>query len=150
MSFRSILLYNWHWKLFSLLLATAVWFYIRTSIRGDYVMPRFKAGGVTTLDFSHEFTIGRLTDTADTNTYQIEPVAAEVTVRGDFSLMQELSWDEFHVFVGLAPAPKAAVSAHLITVTPPPGIEVIAVDPPAVLVRRGPENDAPPVPISQP
>jgi YbbR domain-containing protein len=144
MSLRDFFLHNWRWKLFSVLLAAAVWFYIRTSIRGDFGLPRLKPAGITTADFVHEFPVTRLTDPADTNQYRIEPATAQVTVRGDFLLMQELHWDEFRVFVDLTRPPEKNTSAHLIRVTPPAGIEVISVEPPAALVRRGPLNGTQP------
>lgn len=152
MSFRDLFLHNWRWKLFSLLLAAAVWFYIRTSIRGDFGLPRLKPAGVSTADFMHEFTITRLTDPQDTNSYRIEPATTQVTVRGDFLLMQELNWDEFRVFVDLTKPPAAATSAHLIKVVPPTGMDVIGIDPPAALVRRGSLNGTQPAAsrLSQP
>jgi YbbR domain-containing protein len=134
---RELLTHNWRWKLFSLLLAVAVWFYIRTSIQGDLVMPRLRPGGAATADFVHEFPVARLTAPGDTNLYHLDPATTRVTVRGDFLLMQELNWDEFRVFVDLTRPPDKPLSAHVVRVTPPPGMAVVAIDPPAVIVRLG-------------
>jgi hypothetical protein len=147
---RELLTHNWRWKLFSLLLAVAVWFYIRTSIRGDLGMPRLRPGGAATADFMHEFAVARLTAPGDTNLYHLDPATTRVTVRGDFLLMQELNWDEFHVFVDLTRPPDKPLSAHVIQVSPPPGMTVVAIEPPAVIVRAGARPGTQAAGLSQP
>ena len=150
MTLRALLINNWRWKLFSLLIAWAVWFYIRNSISGDVGVLRVKSTGAASGDFVHEFPISVLTSPGDTNNYRLDPASVGVTVRGDFLLLQELDWSEFRVYVNLSHAPEIAVSAHVVSVTPPSGIQVVSIEPAAVLVRRSPANGTQPASLSQP
>lgn len=152
MRIRAFLTHNWRWKLFSLLIAFGAWLYIRTTILGGSAIPRLKIDAVVSEDVVVEFPVTRLTSPADTNFYQLQPGKVNVTLRGAPALVREVKADEFTVSVDLRRAPRTAVSAHMITVTPPKNIQVVAIDPPASLVLRGATNGTQPalVPLSQP
>ena len=143
MSIRHLFLHNFRWKLFSVLLASAIWFYVHASLRdeGKAIIRENPVGGLATAEFLNRFPVKVLTASHDANTYRLEPAEAEVTVKGESAVLQDLNWQEIKVFVDLTDLGtnskgRATELARAIQVHAPPNITPVKIDPPAVLVRR--------------
>lgn len=154
MTLHHLFLHNWRWKLFSLLLASAIWFYVHTSIQNEPIIRKNPISGVT--EFVSRFPIKVLTTSLDTNAYKLDPANAEVTVRGDINVLQDLDWKEIRVFVDLTDLGTngrnhAAEFQRLLQVHTPNDVTLVRSDPTEVLVRRiTPANPKAPRASSQP
>jgi YbbR domain-containing protein len=92
MPLRALILNHLWLKLFSLVLATLIWFTVQSNV------------GLGARDVIRPFSnrpILVLTDTAEHVAVVASPAQANVTVRGPAALMQELSEQDIHLYVRL-------------------------------------------------
>ncbi|HEY6170538.1 MAG TPA: CdaR family protein [Verrucomicrobiae bacterium] len=143
MTLRHLVTHNFRWKLFSVVLAAIFWLYIHASLRdeGRAIIRENPVSGLATAEFLNRFPVKVLTASQDANIYRVDPAEAEVTVRGESAVLQDLNWQEIKIFVDLTDlATNSKVrSTNLlreIQVHAPPNITAVKVDPPAVVVRR--------------
>jgi hypothetical protein len=157
MSLRSLILRNFWWKLLSLLLATLIWFNIRASIGrgGDLQFENTAAGLAPTSVLSVERRIDLLRHAGAAARFAVEPLTAQVSVRGAPGLLRSLKGDEIRLFVEVDAADGAggdeeAVFARVIHVQLPPGVVLGKIEPAAAVVRRLPGPASPATPPSHP
>ena len=146
MTLHELLLHNWRWKLFSVLLASGIWFYVSASIQNEPVIRKNPISGAA--DFLNRFPIKVLTTSLDTNAYKLEPAEAEITVRGDFNVLQDLDWKEIRVFVDLTDLgtngrAHASEVQRLVQVQTPNDVTLVKAEPAAIIVRRVTSTSAP-------
>jgi hypothetical protein len=145
MSVRSLILHNFWWKLLSLLLATLIWFNIRASIGrgGDLKFENTATGLSASTVLSVERRIDILCQAGDAARYAVEPLVAQVSVRGAPGLLRSLKDDEIRLFVEIHPdevesSDESAVFARVIHVQLPPGVALDQLEPDAAVLRRLP------------
>lgn len=141
MTLRHLFLHNWRWKLFSLLIASALWFYVRASLPGDVLIRKNPVTGTTTAEMWEEFPIHLLAASQDGTPYAVEPPGASVTLQGSLTALQDFDWKTVRVFVNVTDligiGPNSAIEAERhVQVHAPAGVTVARIDPAIVRVRR--------------
>jgi hypothetical protein len=171
MSLRRFIEHNYWLKLFSLVLATLIWFIIRplaiqTGNRGEKIriqQPTFlQTSGTLTGSFSR-LPVVVLSSAADPRSFRIEPPEVSVEVSADKEVMKDLLARDIQVLVDLTdllvtrpPGQFTNALARKLTVNTPPGVALVRVEPSAVRIERlssqAPSAAPPPVtpPITAP
>ncbi len=124
MSARDAILQNFWLKLFSLVLATMIWFAIfgaQNNLRSD----RPALGAVTRKLERVPITV--LQSAADFRAFRVEPNTIDVTVRGPIAEVQALTPRQLEVFINLTDVHDSAGLTKKILVHSPPGIAVVEV-----------------------
>ncbi len=124
MSTREAILQNFWLKLFSLVLATMIWFAIagtQTNLRPD----RPALGTVTRTIERVPVTV--MKSATDLRAFRVEPGQIDITVRGPIAEVQALTARHLEVFINLTDVHDIAGLTKKILVHTPPGITVVAV-----------------------
>lgn len=149
MTFRHLCLHNWRWKLFSVLLASAIWFFVDRSLPQGTIIRKNPVSGVA--EFQSRCAIKLLTGGQDLGSFKLEPAEAEVTLTGEFRVLQELDWRNVKVFIELGEANGNGASSvsefeRLLQVHLPTNITLVTLEPSSVRIRRLPPAPAPKTP----
>ena len=126
MSARDAILQNFWLKLFSLVLATMIWFAIfgaQTTLRPDRPVL-----GTVTRKFEH-VPITVMKSAADLRAFRVEPVTVEVTVSGPLAKVQALTPAQLEVFISLTDVNDTVGLTKKILVHVPPDITLRNVSP---------------------
>lgn len=132
MSIRDAVLHNFWLKLFSLVLATMIWFAIfsaQNSPRAD--RPLF---GNATVELQR-LPVTVMKSAGDLRTFQLDPGTVNVTVQGPRAKAQVLTPADLEVFIDLADANDTVGRTKKILVHVPPDFSVVKVSPPEVRLR---------------
>ena len=124
MSARDAILQNFWLKLFSLVLATMIWFAIfgaQNNLRVDRPVL-----GTVKHKFEH-VPITVMKSAADLRAFRVEPSEIEVTVRGTIAEVQALTARQLEVFINLTDVHDTAGLTKKILVHAPAGITVVDV-----------------------
>lgn len=132
-------LHNFWWKLFSVVLATLIWFAVNSTLSNEAVLTRRSALKNVTQKFSHR-PVMVMTGTGEHPAVIVEPNDVSVLVRGPAELLSTLREQDVQVFLHLNP--KELPGDFPVSVHVPPGMEVFAY-PESVTVHRAPENSKP-------
>lgn len=127
------------WKLFSLVLAAAVWIAIRRDITES---------PATVLPFASEETVVftnlpvyAVSASADVHNAQIGPTTVAVQLSGPSEIMAVLEENKIHAIVNLTGINVARGLRLPVDVSAPPGVAVNKVDPPRVGVTFSPPTE---------
>ncbi|MBI5800629.1 MAG: hypothetical protein HZA92_07865 [Verrucomicrobia bacterium] len=126
MSARDAILQNFWLKLFSLVLATMIWFAIfgaQNNLRPDRPVL-----GTVTRKFEH-VPITVMKSAADLRAFRVEPGTVEVTVSGPLAKVQALTPRQLEVFISLTDVNDTAGLNKKILVHVPPDIALLNVSP---------------------
>ena len=128
---KALFTYNRWQKIFSLLLASLIWFAVRTGIglnlRVDDVDRddrRFVGLPITVL-----------TTASDLGRYQVVPATTTLVLRGDPVVLKDLAPTDIEVYVNLV-EPGPGRSTRPIHFHAPPGTEVVTINPVEVQIHR--------------
>lgn len=124
MSARAAILQNFWLKLFSLVLATMIWFAIYGA-QNNLRTGQTALGTVTQKIENVPITV--MQSAADYRAFRVEPSHIDVTVRGPIAEVQALTARQCEVFINLTDAQDAAGLTKKILVHTPPGIAVVKV-----------------------
>ena len=125
------------WKLFSLFLAVAIWL----TVHKIYEEP----GAASGLVIGNTVTFGNLpvlivSAAKDVRDFRVAPLTVKVTVSGSADDMAKLQANQVRATVDLTDIESAQDLHRLVDVSAPPGITLVNVDPPKVMVFP-PPND---------
>ena len=125
------------WKLFSLFLAVAIWL----TVHKIYEEPGVASGLVT----GNTVTFGNLpvlivSTAKDVRDFRVAPLTVKVTVTGSEDDMAKLQANQVRATVDLTDIESASDLHRVVDVSTPPGVTLINVDPPKVMVFP-PPND---------
>ena len=128
------------WKIFSLLLATALWF-IANRILHERETPATDTG-------SSSITFGSLPvkivcASADVHEFRAMPASVKVTVVGPPTVMGALAADDLHATVTLAGAGLVQGTMMRVDISLPPNVSVSNIEPNRVLVTLPPKEKSP-------
>jgi YbbR domain-containing protein len=128
------------WKIFSLLLAAALWF-IANRILHEHETPAAETG-------SSSITFGSLPvkivcASADVHEFRATPSMVKVTVVGPPSVMGALAADDLHATVTLAGAGLIQGTMLRVDIAVPPNVAVSNIEPNRVLVTLPPKEKQP-------
>jgi YbbR domain-containing protein len=124
---RDLLLKDWGWKMFSLLLAAAIWLTVHRILEPENAL---LAGRTSTLTFD-TLTVQPVSSTSDVRFYRVEPAVVRVTVSGPPEVMNLLQQSQVEAEVNLSGAVGATAPVDIIT---PPNVTLVAVEPQTVSI----------------
>jgi YbbR domain-containing protein len=101
MKFRDLVLYNFWWKLLSLLVAVLMWLTIQTALRRDENLRAAPVVDSVTRSFS-TVPITLLTSTKNLNHYHVSPPTVEVEISGAREDLAKLQEKDVHAFVNIS------------------------------------------------
>ena len=128
MPLRDYILNNFWYKVFSLVLATWIWFVVQYNQAG---LP--PAGGGKPREFRRPIMV--LTSATNLWPLRVEPSVVEVNVRGELAALDKLTPEDIQVYVKLTDMPDPTGSFG-VEVQLPPEVFLQQVKPAKVLVSR--------------
>jgi YbbR domain-containing protein len=130
---RELFIKDWAWKLFSLLLAVAIWLTVHRILEPEAASLVERTSMFTYQDMA----VHIVSSSADMSLYHVVPEDVRVTVTGPPEVMDQLQASQVRALVDLTgnPASRAPVS-----VIAPPGVTLMGVDPPMVSVIVPPKH----------
>lgn len=128
MGWRQLILNNLGWKVAALLLATAVWFTMKS---GEPV--EIHAHGLFT---STRVLVGlpvqKLQSPDDPRNFRVKPTEVNVTVSGEIPVLEKLDPADIHPFVAITTLVTNSVSTNKLQIQAPPGIKLEKANPESV------------------
>lgn len=131
MSARDTLLHNFWLKLFSLVLATMIWFAIfsaQNTPRAD--RPLFGNASVEFL----QVPVTMMKSAGDLRVFRMEPAAVDITLHGPRAKAQALTASQLEVFISLSEVNDTVGLTKKILVHVPPDFTVVKISPPTVRI----------------
>jgi YbbR domain-containing protein len=123
---RELLIKDWGWKVFSLLLATAIWF----TVHGVLLESATPAAPsvVSTLTYG-ELPVTIVSAAADMRNYRLLQAAVSVTVSGPREIIGTLQANQLHATVDLTTITNFNSTKQRVEVSVPAGITVVSIKP---------------------
>ena len=121
---RDILFKNFGWKLLSVALASAIWLTVKTTSAAE---------GQTERVFL-TLPLQIVSGTADVRTFQMEPSAVTITLKGRTEIINRLAEREIHCLVDVTSADLTQNFRRHVDVAVPSGITVIHIEPAEVQI----------------
>ena len=140
MTLRDIFIKDVGWKLFSVVLATVIWFMVRPVSREPA-----KSGNPLAASVPRTFTnlpVVVMSSAADVRAFKVKPDTVRVTVSGRREIVDALTERDLRVTVDLTGIESARGLQARVTVAVPPGVTFIAARPPEVDVVVPPRSDS--------
>ncbi len=134
MSRRSLILHNFWLKLFSLLLASLIWIFIRYRNKSDLDLRQTSVVNLTTRDSMHLPVTVMLTP-GDERVFKINPKEVFVSVAGESAVLNELLRKDFKAYVDLTDV-RHEESSYRVRMHVPVGVTVLRIVPLAVNVEQ--------------
>jgi YbbR domain-containing protein len=124
------------WKLFSLFLAVAIWLTVHKIYEEPGVASGLAAGNTMTIDLP----VLIVSTAKDVRDFRVAPLTVKVTVSGSAEDMARLQANQVRAVVDLTDIETAQDLHRMVDVSAPPGVTLVSVDPPKVMVFP-PPND---------
>jgi len=127
MALRDIVIKDVGWKLFSLALATVIWFIVRPVSREPA-----RPGNPLAVSLSRTFTnlpVVVMSSAADVRAFRVKPDAVTVTVGGRREIVEALVERDLRVTVDLTEIESARGLQARVAVAVPPGVTFIEANP---------------------
>lgn len=130
MAWRELITRNFGWKIASVVLATLLWFMLRSS-------EDTRAGWGTERAFPNcEITV--MTAASDDHAYRVEPAHVAVVVAGSAQRLQRLKATDIEVYVNLTTITEASGLRKRVQVFAPSGVQLVRMTPPEVTITSLP------------
>jgi YbbR domain-containing protein len=126
---RDLFIKDWGWKLFSLLLAAAIWLTVHKIIEEPKNSDATAAVSPVTY---HNLTVSVISRTADMHLYRALPNTVSVTVSGPPEVIAVLQANEIRATVDLTENDSVHDLKRRVDVSVPPGVKLVSIDPPRV------------------
>ena len=127
---RDLLIKDWGWKLFSLILAAGIWWTVHKII--DPKNTDVKVAGQTITYDNLPVTV--VAEAADVRNFRVNPATVKATVSGPADIMNFLKIGDVHAVVNLSGTNLAGDSRIPVEISAPANVTITAIDPPVVLV----------------
>lgn len=135
---RELFIKDWGWKLFSLLLAVAIWFTVHRILQESTQSPG--SGGASLVTYGN-LAVAIVSAKADVREYHPSPATVTVTVSGSAEAIGRLQANQIHAFVDLAEVESAKNPKQHVEVSVPAGITVVSIKPENIgIIAPPPEN----------
>ena len=121
---RDIFIKNFGWKLLSVVLASAIWLTIKTTSAEEGQTERVYLA----------LPLQIVSGTADVRTFQVEPIAVTVTLKGRTEIINRLAEREIRCLVDTTSADLTQNFRRRVDVAVPSGITVVHVEPAEVQI----------------
>ena len=135
MSIRALILHHFWLKLFSLMLATLIWFAIHFGIQSGLRSPEILIINPTTKQFSR-VPIRILSQPGDARVFKVSPKEVVLTVVGEEAILRELTGESISVFVDLTNVHSSHETNQQVKLDIPSGVTAIRVEPRTVNVEQ--------------
>jgi len=126
---RDLFIKDWGWKLFSLLLAVAIWLTVHKIIEEPKNSDANAASSPVTY---HNLTVSIVSRTTDVHLYRAIPNTVSVTVSGPPGVIAVLQANEIRATVDLTENDSVRDLKWRVDVSVPPGVKLVNIDPPRV------------------
>ena len=136
---RQLVLKDFALKLFSLALATLLWFTISQAIDQQHA-PGSALGLLTQERTFPNLPVSVMSSAQDARRFKVVPTEVEVTVRGATDVLKSLQSAELRAIVDLSGIEAARDLRKRVEVSTPAGITFIRVQPPEVRVNLAPKS----------
>jgi len=123
-------------KLFSIGMAVMIWLTVSTEGL------RFARAGYGQTRLFPTVPVAMLASASSPGRYQVSPATVRVELYGDSDILEQMPPSDLEAYVNLVDL-RATPQMVFIQVNPPPGIRLVSVDPPKVLVERLPDDIIP-------
>lgn len=135
---RNLLFNEWGWKLFSLVLAVAIWF------TANRILHEKEVGAtdptVTSITFN-SLPVEVVSAALDVSQFRVAPGTIKVTVNGPLSAMNKLQASDLHVTVAISATGLTQPSMLPVEISLPPQIAILSVEPGRVFVSPAPVKE---------
>lgn len=135
MALRAFIQHNFWLKLFSLLLATLIWFAIHFWIESGNPQPQSPINNPVTREF-YRLPVRVLTQPGDSRVFKVDPDQVIVKLTGEAAIMRDLSPKTVSVFVDLSNSRSARETNQQVKLDIPSGVTLMDVVPRAVNVEQ--------------
>jgi YbbR domain-containing protein len=133
MAFRDYILDRFWLKLFSFILATLIWFTVQSKVQTPF---RFATNPFRTKETREISRPVRLVMLPTTNRrFKPERYEVRITIRGNPAILDRLNPGDIEAQINLTDATDSAASYTVKAMNIPPGIHVIEIVPPMVMVE---------------
>jgi YbbR domain-containing protein len=119
------------WKLFSLLLAAAIWFTVNRILHEASLPPEAASGTPVTYG---DLPVTIVSALADVRAFHIAPTTVKVTVTGPASVMNTLQADQLHATVNVTGASLLHGQLLPVEISTPSQVAVASIEPDKVLI----------------
>ena len=138
--FQNLILRDFWLKLFSLALASLVWFIVNMAIKKDISPGATLALGPTEEVVFRDLPIIVLSPAQDVPSVSVSPKSATVTLQGDKATMRKISNHDIRLLVDLSEESFSKDARRRIEVSTPAGISRVKVEPEEVQLTAVPKN----------
>ena len=125
------------WKLFSLILAVAIWLTVHKIYEEPGTTSGVMVGNTVTFGNLPVLIVSTAKDVRD---FRVAPLTVKVTVSGSIEDMARLQASQVRAIVDLTDIESAADLHRTVDVSAPPGVTLVSVDPPKVMVFPPPKD----------
>jgi YbbR domain-containing protein len=132
---RELFIKDWGWKLFSLLLAVAIWFTVHRILQES--IQSLGASGSSLITYGN-LPVDIVSTRADMREYRPLQSAVSVTVSGLPEAIGKLQANQIHAFVTVSDLESVINTKQRIEVSVPAGITVVSITPEAIGVIAPP------------
>jgi hypothetical protein len=138
MAFRDLATRDLSWKLFSLGLATVLWFTVQ-AVRQESLSPPDQSDAWETRTFAN-LPVHLVSASADVREFRANPSTVQATVAGRPEIMAVLQPGEIHVTVDLGNSDAEENTGRRVEVSPPAGVALVRVLPQEVNIITPPNR----------
>ena len=135
MSLRAYVQNNFWLKLFSLFLATLIWFSVRFYAKQGVRLARNPLSFFSTREFVG-VPVRVITPPDQTGSFKAQPAYVDVTVSGDKNILHDMATREILVFVNLQYGTALRSGSNEVQVYTPPGVSLVQVSPSMVRIEH--------------
>lgn len=129
---RDVIIKDWGWKLFSLLLAVAIWFTVHRILQES-------ATNIAPISVTYEgLPVVIVSASADMREYHLLQPTVAVTLSGTPEAIGNLQAKQIHATVNLTDLTTVINAKQRVEVAAPPGVTVISVNPESIGVLAPP------------
>jgi hypothetical protein len=135
MSLRAYVQNNFWLKLFSLFLATLIWFSVRFYSKQGFPFTRNPLSLFSTREFVG-VPVRVITPPDQTGSFKAQPAYVDVTVSGDKNMLHDMATREILVFVNLQSGAARRAGSNEVQVYTPPGVRLVQAWPSVVRIEH--------------
>jgi YbbR domain-containing protein len=135
MAFRDYILNHFWLKLFSLLAAILLWFWIQTGIQSEHRIGQNPFVNLSSRE-SVEVKVSVLAPPGDARVFKVVPEKVYVTITGEAAVLNELTKKELKAYVDLTDLKRDEDDERRVELHVPGGVTVIRVSPLVVKIQQ--------------
>jgi YbbR domain-containing protein len=135
---RNLLTKDLGWKVFSLILATALWLTANRILHENNVPVTNTSMSPVTYD---SLPVTLVSTIADVHGYHFAPVTVKVTVTGPAEVMNKLQADQLRAKANVSGAALTRGQLVDVEISAPPQVAVVSVEPDKIMVMPPPPKD---------